>query len=190
VLARYADGPPAAVVRRLGRGYVGLLPAILFRGRLTDGERYVEADRSYTFDSTDAATSPRAAAVREAVGELMRAMRVPRPVELTDEQGKLAWYAQPMLLAGRGYRLLFVINWDETAHDLRLQMPAPAGKAWVVRDLLTGETLPVTRAQLTGGCPLYCGANEVRALVIAWGSEAARRLRDWRPTSPYAPVPD
>jgi hypothetical protein len=120
----------------------------------------------------------------------MAALRVPRPVELADEQGAIAWYAQPMTLEGKGYWLTFVINWDTRAHDLRLRMRPPAGKAWAVKDLFTGEATPVRRDQLAGGWPLHLGAGEVRALAVAWGESAARRLQDWRPASPYAPVPD
>ena len=198
VLARYADGlpavgvagAPASLVRRMGRGRIGIMPSLLYPERLTDGERYVESDRSYVFDRPESALSPRAAAVRRAVGDLMAALRVPRPVELADEQGAIAWYAQPMTLEGKGYWLTFVINWDMRAHDLRLRMRPPAGKAWAVKDLFTGEATPVRRDQLAGGWPLHLGAGEVRALAVAWGESAARRLQDWRPASPYAPVPD
>jgi len=192
VLARYEDGAPAALVRPMGRGRIGIIPSILYPERLKDGERYVESERSYVFDGTESALSVRAAAVRRAVGDLMAALDVPRPVELTDERGQIAWYAQPMILEGDGYWLAFMLNWDGQAHELRLRIRAPAANraAWAAADLFTGEPLSVSYEQLAAGWPLHVGPGEARALLLAWERDLVKRLQSWRPLNPYAPVPD
>jgi len=186
VLARYDDGSPAALVRRMEQGRIGIMPSIFYSARLTDGERRVEG--RYVFDAAESALSPRAAAVRRAVGDLMEALGVPRPVELRDAHGEIAWTVQPMTLEGKGYWLTFLINWDTQPHDLRLRMQPPEGKAWAAKDFLTGEALSATRAELAAGWPMRIGAGEVRALAVAWEPEAARRLQNWRPARPYSPV--
>ena len=190
VLARYGDGSPAALVRRMGRGRIGIIPSILYPERLTDGERYVESERRYIFDQPESALSPRAAAVRRAVGDVMAALRVARPVEIMEESGHLAWYVHPMTLEGKGYWLTFMINWDRQPHDAIMRIRPPSGTAWAAVDFLTGERLPVTRAQLADGWRMHVGAGEVRALAIAWQKAAVQRLLAWRPASPYKPVPD
>jgi len=190
VLARYEDGSPAAATRSMGRGRVGIIPSILYPERLTDGERYVADETRYVFDRSGHALSRRAADVRRAVGDLMSALQVPRPVELRDEDGATAWFAQPMTLEGDGYWLTFIINWDAQAHDLLLRATPPPGEAWAVKDFLTGDALSASRAELADGWPLSIGGGEVRALAVAWESDAAERLAAWRPAEPYTPVLD
>jgi len=192
VLARYEDGAPAALVRQMGRGHVGIIPSTLYPERLTDGERYVESERRYIFDGSESALSPRAAAVRRMVGDLMAALNVPRAIELRDESGEIAWYVQPMILEGSGCWLAFMLNWDGQAHDLRLRIRVPAASraAWAASDLFTGEPLSVSCEQLAAGWPLHVGPGEARALLLAWDRDLVKRLQSWRALNPYAPVPD
>jgi len=192
LLARYKDGSPAAVVRKMGQGRIGIMPSIMHKDWVGEGERYVEALRRYVFDPALSASARRAAAVRRAVADMMAALHVPRPVEARDEKGQIAWHVQPMTLEGKGYWLTFLINYHHDPHNLALRMrpPAGAGSDWAVVDFFTGEALPVTRRDLARGIPIRIGAGRVRAFAVAWEQAPARRLSTWRPTHPYTPAPD